>query len=127
VRLKISNNGRSTAHNVRLMIISISNNSVQALDWNFQNEVIDCGWAHIEERKVNIPRKTWRFADIFYLDRIDGNAVLKFADKAGDRVPGNIEKITFTVLVSADNCDTIEATVPLRYRGTEGMVFEKTP
>ena len=78
-------------------------------------------------KKVDMPQKTWRFADICFLERTANSAVLKFTDKAGDHVPGNIEKITFVMLISADNCDTIEAIVSMRYKGTAGMVFEKTP
>jgi hypothetical protein len=63
-RVKIKNNGRSTARNVRVIIVSIGNKTSDEANWEFNQEVIDCWWSHIDETKIDIPPQTWRFADI---------------------------------------------------------------
>lgn len=95
----MTNDGRSTAHNVRLYLVSINNTSVQSTNWSFDKEVIDCYRANIDQLAVDIPSKTWRFADLFYLiSKVEGSNIA-FTGKSANNIPGNIERLHLVVMV----------------------------
>ena len=124
VRLKVKNNGRSTARNVRVIIGSIGNKTSDQHAWDFTSEVIDCGWSHIDEFKIDIPPDTWRFADLFVLETTETNADVKFTGRGARNIPGRIEVLSITTMITADNCETKTDTLPLRFQGLEkGMTF----
>ena len=124
VRIKIQNKGRSAASNTRVMIVAINNKATQAKNWEFSKEVIDCNWAYIKDLSVDIPKDTYRFSDIARLKRENGNTTLEFTGIGAKNIPGGIERISVTVLISADNAETVTAEIKLRYDGDAGMVFE---
>jgi hypothetical protein len=125
-RVKIRNAGRSTARNVRVIITSIGNKTSDLTEWKFDQEVIDCGWSHIDETKIDIPPQTWRFADIFVLDMTETKSDLKFTGKGATNIPGRIEMLSIEAKITADNSDTTTVMLPLRYKGMRaGMIFEK--
>ncbi len=127
VRVQVKNNGRSTARNVRVIITAIGNKTSDFTEWEFDQEVIDCLWSHIGETKIDIPSQTWRFADICVLETTEGNSVLTFTGIGARNIPGRMEILSVKVMLTADNCETTEATVPFRYKGLqEGMIFMKT-
>jgi hypothetical protein len=125
-RVKVKNNGRSTARNVRVIITSISNKTSDFTEWEFDQEVIDCGWSHIDETKIDIPPYTWRFADIFVLEMTEANSDLKFTGRGATNIPGRIGVLSIKVMLTGDNCETTTATLPFRYKGLqEGMIFRE--
>ena len=126
IRVKIKNNGNSTARNVRVIIVSIANRTSDFTEWNFTREVIDCGWSHIGETKIDIPPATWRFADVFVLEMSTTRSELTFTGKGARNIPGRIEILSIVVKVTADNCKTMTVTLPLRYQGLQrGMKFNE--
>jgi len=126
-RIKVRNKGRSTARNVRVIITSIGNKTSDLTEWEFDQEVIDCGWSHIDEKKIDIPPQTWRFADIFVLEMTEADSDLKFTGTGARNIPGRIEILSVKVMLTGDNCETTTATLPFRYQGMrQGMIFGKT-
>jgi hypothetical protein len=124
IRVKIKNNGKSTARSVRVIIVSIANKTSDFTEWEFTQEVIDCGWSHIEETKIDIPPATWRFTDVFVLEMFATRSDLRFTGKGARNIPGRIEVLSIVAKVTADNCDTITVVLPLRYQGLQkGMKF----
>lgn len=124
-RIRVRNKGRSTARNVRVMIVSLGNKTSDASQWDYRQEIIDCWWSHIDESKIDIPPDTWRFADLFLLKMSNAKSILRFTGVGARNIPGRIEHITIGVKITADNCDTTEANLTLRYLGLEkGMSFE---
>lgn len=126
-RVKVKNDGRSTARSVRAIITSIGNKTSDLTEWKFDQEVIDCKWSHIDETKIDIPPQTWRFADIFVLEMTEAQCDLTFTGTGARNIPGKIEILSITVMLTGDNCETTMATLRFRYQGLqEGMTFEKT-
>lgn len=127
IRVKIKNNGRSTARNVRVIIVYISNKTSDFTSWDFNREIIDCGWSHIYETRIDIPPRTWRFADLFVLEMTEGSADIRFTGKGAENIPGRMEIISIGAMITADNCETTTVTLPLRYQGLgKGMTFTTT-
>jgi len=123
-RVKIKNNGRSTARNVRVIIHSIGNKTSDLTEWEFAQEVIDCWWSHINETKIDIPPQTWRFADIFVLEMTEAKSDLRFTGTGARNIPGRIEILSVEVMLTGDNCESTKATLPFRYEGLRnGMSY----
>ena len=123
IRLKVRNSGRSSASKVRVMIFSVENKSVQAPNWLFSDEIIDCGWSHIGTREIDIQKNTWRYADLFCLTKEDGRIFIKFTGTGADRMPPVVERLTLRIFVSGDNCATVTKTMTLQYNPHHGMMF----
>ncbi len=126
-RVKITNNGRATARNVRLIIGCIYNRS-QNREWSIDSEVIDCNWAHLGETRIDIPPNTSRFADIMVIESVNQADKLMFTGKGAKNIPDCIERLSIKAMISSDNCETSQFTMFLRYQGlAQGMTFESTP
>jgi hypothetical protein len=124
LRVKIKNNGKSTARNVRVLIVSIVNRTSDFTEWKFAREIIDCGWSHVDETKMDIPPATWRFADLFALEMSNTKSDVKITGKGARNIPSRIEVISITIKIMADNCETTTVSLPLQYQGLQkGMKF----
>lgn len=110
---------------MRVIIVSVGNRTGDLTEWNFTQEIIDCGWSHIGETKIDIPPETWRFADVFVLEMTNAKSELIFTGKGARNIPGKIEILSIVAKVTADNCETMTVTLPLRYQGLQtGMKFD---
>lgn len=124
IRVKVANVGRSTAKNVRVMVVSLRNTShTGEADWEVQSETLDSFWSHLDWcAAIDVPSQTWRFADICLLEIFERNSLI-FKRQNGDHLRPQAERLRIDIRVAADNAPTISHVVEIQYQGNEGLRF----
>ena len=122
LRIKVSNNGRTTALDVQVIIAKVSSEGQNG--WASSGEILDALWSHWPEGsgpRLDIPSKTPRFADLCAIPKLEGNVELRICTKL---LPAQLQDrelkgtLVFQVYVAARNAKTICKIFKIRFDGT---------
>jgi hypothetical protein len=126
VRVAIWNDGNRAAKNVRVLVTDLTLQTARKADTEFDSEVLELGFALTDGGPVDIPRGTYRMADICCLNR-SVTAKLRFLFlktpnyfPATDLCEG---KYTVTLKATAENCATETAVVTFEWDGKTEIRF----
>ena len=108
-RAKIINNGNTIAKNVRVLISGPG----EGID-----EVYDAPWSGLDVESIDIPSKTYRFCDLFFISE---NGQLVITTRTNVEAPQykKIGTVSANIHASAENSGTSSSNVNIHYSGSE--------
>ncbi|MGO8975947.1 MAG: hypothetical protein ACLP4V_30260 [Methylocella sp.] len=119
LRLRVFNNGRTTALDVQVIIAKISRDG--SPQWTFAGEVLDALWSHSNDLRLDIPSKTPRFADVSASDYAVNPVELMLCVRGGAPRLETVELtgvLALEVYVAARNAATVPKTIKVQFHGT---------